>query len=165
MRVGVEEPVDEDLVQIGAEQLERQAGPVDLLPHQRRQRRDLLPFHHLHRQHPGAGVIVDRAGHDEARERREVVGDARQVARLTPVIEFLGNHAAELVDHLLEVELRARGRVVVEKFGDIFDGRQVLGHALADVRALHLDGDFPAVAQRGAMHLSERRRRQRLGVE
>ena len=85
--------------------------------------------------------------------------------RFTPVVEFLGNDAAELVDHLLEVELRARRRMVVEEFGDVFDGRQVLGHALADVGPLHLDGDFPAIAQDGAVHLAERRRRQRLGIE
>ena len=41
MRVGVEEAVDDDLVQIGAEQLQRQPLAVDLLPRQRREIRDL----------------------------------------------------------------------------------------------------------------------------
>ena len=43
MRVGVEEAVDDDLVQVRAEQLPRERLAVELLAHQRAERGDLAP--------------------------------------------------------------------------------------------------------------------------
>jgi hypothetical protein len=55
--------------------------------------------------------------------------------------------------------------VTIEELPDVVHHGDVLGHPFADVRPLDLDGDLSAVAERRAMHLPERCRRNRLGVE
>ena len=54
---------------------------------------------------------------------------------------------------------------MVDKRGDLVEHGEIGEHLFEDARTLHFDRDRAAVAQRGAMHLSERRRRERLFVE
>ena len=165
MRIGVEEPVDDDLVEVCAKELARKAFGVDILSRQRCQRRDLSTFHQFHGEDAAAGVVLNRFRDDDPGEFPQVLADRRQVVRLALVIQFLQHRTAELVDDSREVELRPRRRMAIEKTGDLLHHREVLGHALADAGALNLDRDLAAVAELRAMHLPQRRRGNRLRVK
>jgi hypothetical protein len=55
--------------------------------------------------------------------------------------------------------------VSVEELRDVLQRVEVLVDAAADARALHLDRDHSPVVHHGAVHLSQRRRGDRGGVE
>ena len=165
VRIGVKEAVDDDLMQVGPKQLARQPARVEVLAQQRRERGDLLSLDQFHGEHARTGVVGDRRGHDNAPERGEVPRDAHEIARFALVIQFLRQRAAELRHHLDEVELLPGTGVLIEKSGDVLHRREIQGKSFANIRPLHLDGNTAAVPKFGAMHLPERRRRDRLHVE
>ena len=165
MRVGVKEPVDDDLMQIGAHQLAAQLLAVDVDARQRAERGDLRAEDVVHRQHARRRVVVHRLRHDDRRELGEMLAERPEIARFVAVVELGERRLAELRHHLREVDARLHAAVLVEERGELVERFQILGNALLDVRALHLDRDQAPVAQRRAMNLAERRGGDRLRLE
>ena len=78
------------------------------------------------------------------------------MVRFAQVIELGGNGRPELVDHARQVVSLAGVGVTVDELRDFIERLEIFRDLLGDARPLHLDGDDAAVAERGAMHLSER---------
>src|SRR5262249_6116283 len=73
--------------------------------------------------------------------------------------------ARELVDDLPRVDEVERAHALLHEPGGLLQKLDVALDLAWRVRALHLDGDAPAVRQDGAMHLADRRRCHRLLLE
>ena len=84
--------------------------------------------------------------------------------RLAAVVELLGEHGAELPPHVPPPHER-RHPQAVEEPEQPADQEQLALQRLLDERPPHLDGDETAVGQAGAMHLTDRRRGNRLQLE
>ena len=54
---------------------------------------------------------------------------------------------------------------MVDERGDFVEDCEIREHLIDDARTLHFDGDRTPVAQCRAMHLPERRARERLCIE
>ena len=127
--------------------------------------RDLDPLDVLGREHGrGAELPVDR-GDVEGGVVEEPLGDALDVGRLDAEVELLLQGAGELLDDLdrpVENELLhvafGQGRQVQHDLEVHLDDR-------ADARPAHLDGDFLAAFQARAVHLGDRGRGDRVGVD
>src|SRR5689334_13168443 len=102
MRVGVEEAVHQDLLEIRAEYFFGERGAVEFNLRERAQLGDFFPGHELHREDARGAVIGDRGGNDNARERAELFAQGREIARFLPIIEFLQKAATELLEELAE---------------------------------------------------------------
>ena len=72
---------------------------------------------------------------------------------------------SELVEHAREAVAPAGVRVLFEERGDLLERLEILDDPLADAGPLHLHRDRPVIVQRCAMHLPERRGRERLRIE
>ena len=72
MRIGVESPVDQHLLQVGAEELLGQRRAFQLEAGQRAERGDLAPFDVVHREHAARAVVRDRLRHLDQLEFREI---------------------------------------------------------------------------------------------
>src|SRR5947207_3375817 len=70
MRIGVEDAVDEHLLEIGLEELARQRLAVHVEPRIGAEIGDLGPRHVVHREHALAAVVEHRLRHDEEVELR-----------------------------------------------------------------------------------------------
>ena len=79
-----------------------------------------------------------------------------QMARLDVVVELVHQRLAELANHRRELVPAADRRVAIDERGDLVERIEIRFHLLDDAGPLHFDRDRPAVAKRGAMHLSER---------
>ena len=109
-------------------------------------------------------LLVDRRDVD-AEIVAEHLGEAGGVPRLVLVGEFFEQHAPEFVDQRDGIHAAADEP---EFHGDARDGehRREIGIAdFGDAGAQHLDDDAIAVLQPGAMHLPQRRRRDRRVVK
>ena len=165
VRVGVEEPVDDDLVQVRAEELVGQRGAVDVDGRQRIEVRDLAALHELHRQHAFGRVPLDRKRDDDVLEALQVLRQPDEVLGLPPVVELGDERAPEGLDGLLELVAVSQRRMAIHEAREVPEGLEVLGDPLADSGALDLHGDRPAVAHAGPVDLAERRRGEGLGLE
>ncbi len=165
VRVGVEVPVDRDLLEVGARELVHHRLEVVLQP---RERRDGL---HPHAADPLRGedalgaVGPDHAGHDDALVLCQVAPEERGVPRLGAVVQLVGQRALELLHHAHHVHPLAGGGVPGEEGGQLAEELEVLHQLLTHARALHLHHHRPPVAQLGGVHLPQARAPQRLGVE
>ena len=88
MRVSVDETVDRDLLEVGAEQVVDKCLGIGLEVAQRPDLGDLGAVHHLHGQHARRRVVVDRGGNDERVELAEVLAERDEVACLAAIVEF-----------------------------------------------------------------------------
>ena len=93
---------------------------------------------------------------------RVVVGELLLAGALEPVVELLAQAGAELVDERAGVEARIRATDAAEEQSDVAEVRL---HRVRDPRVLHLHRDRAPVVRDGTVHLSDRRRRDRLGIE
>ena len=156
VRVGVDEAVDQDLVEVGVEELGGQGAPVVSLAGERAERADVAAIDQVHRQHERGGVVVDRLGDDDAVVGGEVRAEQAEVGGLEPVVELGHDRAAELLDHAAEPVAAPHLGVTVDELGELLDDLHVLDDLLAHAGPLDLDGDGAAVAQHCPVHLAER---------
>ena len=121
----------------------------------------------LHHQHPWRDQLGVRAGDHVAAlvEVGEGLRHVEHVLRLDAEVELLGDRLGEQLDQRRRVGQRGDRDAPDRERRDPRHHPEVLVDELADRRALHLHHDVLAGAQRGAVHLGDRRRRQRLGVE
>jgi hypothetical protein len=165
VRIGVEEAVDEDLLEIRAEELVGDRRPVDLEQRHRADVGDLPAVDEIHRQDAPRAVILHRPRDDDAVEARERVRQRRQVARFLVVIQLGEQRLPEFGDDAAELVLPTHGGPVIEHRRDLRHRVQVLDDARVDVRALDLHDHRTAIAQGRAMHLPQRCRCLRLALE
>ena len=107
MGIGVEHAVDEDLLQIGAEQLVGERRAVDSVHSTGLTAVIFGARDVIHRQDARRRVVVDRQRHDEALEVAELVREGHEVARLLAVIELREQRPAELLEHALRIDARS----------------------------------------------------------
>ena len=125
------------------------AGPVD-------------PLHH---QHPRGRERVVDLRHVDARVGGQAGGDRVRVARLDPEVELLAQPATELTHQVAHVVLGTPRRAGLDDLAELLEHREVDLDLLVEARALHLHDHRRAVGQLRAVHLTDRRRRDRLPVE
>ena len=77
--IGVEEAVDQNLLQVGLEDLFGEERPLYVLFAQRPERRDLLALDVVHREHAARAVIEDGLGHHDQLEFLQVLAHRDQV--------------------------------------------------------------------------------------
>src|SRR5512143_42749 len=162
MRVGVEEAVEERLLEVGPEELLGEGASVDVELREGAQRGDLLARDEVHRENARRRVVVDRLRHDDVVELREGRTESDHVLGFLPVVELLEESLAELFEHRLDVEGLGVSR---EDLGDLAEGLEVVGDLFADAGPLHLDGDATPVPQRRPVDLAQRGRCGRLLFE
>lgn len=92
-------------------------------------------------------------------------GEDAQILRFAQVLELGEDGAAEFGHEFREVVPRPRVAVAIDEGGDLRKGLQILCDLLTGLRTLYFDRHHAAVAERGAMHLAERRGGDRLGFE
>jgi len=161
MRIGVEKSIDEDLMEIGAEKFFGQPGAVQINACERIEFGNFPAGDVFHREHAAGGVIVDGLRDENTGKIAKGFSEAPEIRRLLPVIEFEEKRLAQLFDHETELVTPASLRMSVKHLGDFLHRFEIPGHVLPDARSLDLDRNGPAIAQLGAMHLSEGCRRHR----
>ena len=127
--------------------------------------RDLRAAKELERQDPRRRVLPDDLRHDDALVAHEVAVEYLRVPRLVAVVELEADGARELVHELSRVHELERLDALAQELRRLVEQAEVGLDLLRGGRALHLDRDLAAVRQHGAVHLSDRRRRERREVE
>ena len=164
VHVGMEEAVAQRVAQ---ERLHHGAGEmlqVEALGLQRGaivERRALDPFE---RQHVFRGAVPIDRRHAEIRIGFRVLGKFRQRRGFEPQIHFDGDRTRERVDHLDEAQPLRFRRIALGAAGSEVERIEVVAKAPLDAGPQHLHGDGAANAadeNLGAMHLRDRRRRDR----
>ena len=150
----MEETVDQNLLEISAEQFFRERAPVEFHPGEGTEVGDLFAVHVFHRQNARAAVVRDRFRDDNVRKRAQIFANRGEVVRLLPVIEFAHEALPKFIEHLAKLVALADGRMVVEEFGDLIDRVEVLEHRFANSRALDFHRHRAAVPKAGEMHLA-----------
>ena len=77
------------------------------------------------------------------------------------VVELLADEAGELVDQVVDVDEVERAHALSDQAGGLVEQGDVVLDLIRCVRPLHLDDDLIAVRQHRAVHLADRRRRDR----
>ncbi len=122
------------------------------------------PLHHQHAPRHEAGV---RARHDVAAltELREHPRDVEHVLRFEPEVELLGDRLREQLDERRRVGERGDRDAADQMRREPRHRGEVLPHERRDLRPLHLHDHLLAGAQRGGVHLRDRRRGERHAFE
>ena len=149
---GVRELVRDVAPLVGSHRLEIEVG-------------DLRPAQELEREDARRRVLPDHARDDDALVAREVAVEHLGVPRLVAVVELEPDRARELVDELLRVHELERLHALAEEPRRLVEKSEVGLDLLGGRRTLHLDRDLLPVGEHGAVHLADRRRRERREVE
>ncbi len=184
VRVGVEEAVFEDLLQVGVQQARSHLRPVDPGSLDGGVVGDLDGQHVFQRQGAAGGVRPDHLRDAHARIAVEVEAEGVGVFSFRQVIDLFIQNTGELVQQSRDVGPPPDRAVALQPLPDGVQGGQVGLDDLLDVRPLHLDHhvhDRPgrrgiglpvgagfgqvALAQPGTVHLAQGGRRQRLRIE
>ena len=126
---------------------------------------ELDPVDPFERQHPGPRVLPVDLRHADVRVAREMAVEVLRVARLLPVVELLADRARELVHELAGVDEVERADPLAREPRRLVEQAEVGLDLPRRARPLHLDRDAAPVRQGRAMHLADRRGRDRRGLE
>jgi hypothetical protein len=126
---------------------------------------DLHPVDVLERQHALARVAPVHARNLDVWVARPVAAEAVGVAALRAVVELEPDRPRELVDEVARVDEVERADPLLGQTRSLIEEREVGLDLARCAGTLNLDGDLPAVGQRGAVDLADRRRGDRCGVE
>ena len=118
----------------------------------------------LEHQHAPPHQVGHDLGHHHLRLGGEVPLQRRRVAGLLPEVELVGDPLGELAHDRGDRPDLMAGKQQVEEEEDPEGDVEVAAHHLLDAGPQHLDHDL-APAVRRAMHLAQRGRGERLGVE
>src|SRR5688500_3239283 len=158
MRICVEEPVDESLMQICLYQLVGKTCGISIQKCDRVQRGYLRATHVFHRQDAFADVSLDWRRHEDALVLSKILFQRVEMVRLDRIVELFHERLAELLDHRGEFIPPATFCVVIDEYGDLVEHLQIAEYLVENIGPLYLDGNRPSVAECRAMHLPERRR-------
>ena len=165
VRVGVVEAVPEDHLEIDVR------GPLDERVHVPPDRFDRGPvrersaFQHAHRQHTRARELGIRRGDDHIRLVGEVGGEPLQVQQFLSEVDRAEHHLLELADEHRRPILRELGILLLEIARECLHQIEVVEHLAVGTRVDDLHRDLVAVVKRRAVHLRDRTRPDRVGVE
>ena len=184
MRVGVEHPVQIELLAVGIDDELRDGLRVGPLLPQPLEVGDLHAFEVLHHQHPPRAVLPDDARDDHVApldrrpasaaailaelrrpssgSRVEVAGNDLGVVALVDEVQLQWHVQRDLLDQRAEVEVALEPGEDAEEEADV--AQVVLDDAL-DARVLHLDRHLAAVVEAGVVNLRQRGGRDRLLFE
>ncbi|MEZ4252003.1 MAG: hypothetical protein R3B99_27635 [Polyangiales bacterium] len=123
---------------------------------------DLAALFERGREHPTRAELGDRRRCADAGDVGEERRHEREALVLEIEVELFLHATHELVDDRVEIGRRKRR---LERFDEVAEQHEVVLDALVDVRTLHLHRDDLAVLGDGAVHLTDRRRRDRRLVE
>ena len=95
----------------------------------------------------------------------EVLVELLGVSGLDAIVELLPDRARELVDNRHRVDELERSHPLAREPGELIHELEVGLDLARGIRPLHLDDDAAAVRKHGAVHLADRRGRDRHLVE
>ena len=156
MRIGVEEAVAQHHAQIGAQQRIGEPLAFDVEARRRAERGDLGAGDELHGEQARGAERQHRLRHHDLLDVLQVGGESDEVQRFLAEVQLAQHRAAELVEQRAHREPLAHRRVLLEERRHVAQRREVAEHALAHVRALHLEGNLAPIGERRAMHLRDR---------
>ena len=165
VRVAVEEPVPEDHRHPRLAHPVREAAPLLERVRQRVDVRDLRPLEELERQHARARVAPVDVRDLDVRVAGPVAAEAVGVAAFRAVVELRADRARELVDERARVDEVERADPLLRDARRLVEEREVGLDLPRRARPLHLHRDALAVRQRRAVHLPDRRGRDRRRIE
>jgi hypothetical protein len=162
VRVGVEEALVEDLLVVQLEELPSglRAGLPDRGLDDRHAVDDLV-----HHEQAARGQLVVAEGHGHAAARRRDLGHPLDVACLLAEVELLAQRPGHLLDERRQVEHATDPAGPSERADGGIEQLQVLLDAVGGGRPLDLDHDAVPVGEPRAMHLADRARGERLGLD
>ena len=117
-----------------------------------------------HEQAAGGEVLVD-ARRAEAREAAERLADALDVLRLELEVELPAQRVGEVLDRGRDVDDLAERRAVRGLVGEELEEAQVAIDVVLRGGTLHLDDHALSVLEHGSVHLPDRARGERLGLD
>src|SRR5207244_849821 len=97
MRICMENPIDQDLVQVSAKEFFSQGASVQIQARQRRKLCDFYPFNELHRQNLPRRIVRNGLGDAHALKLPQITAKDQHVGRLTPVIELMSHCMLKLL--------------------------------------------------------------------
>ena len=172
MRVGVEHPMEVELLAVSVDHELRDRLRVGPLPVETLEVRDLDALEILHHEHAPRAVLPDDARDDDVAALRgrpaaaaavlaqlrppamssilEVPGDDLGVVALIDKVQLQRNVVRDLLDQRGEVEVALEPGEDSQQEADV---AQVVVDGALDARVLHLDRHFSAVVQARAVHL------------
>eukprot|EP00053_Salpingoeca_punica_P019227 m.193022 g.193022 ORF g.193022 m.193022 type:complete len:531 (+) comp17592_c0_seq9:3457-5049(+) len=164
VRVGVEEAGDKDLVGKGLADALDDGGAVNAQPLKLLHLRHLEALHKVHHHHRPRDEMVHRQRHENVNLRRkQVLRHPPQIVCLLHKVKLVHRRLGVLGDDGLEVKV---GLEICDPAHDALQVDHVLAHEGVNVLVLHLHHDRPPVlAQRGFVHLGNRRRGHRRWVK
>ena len=165
MHVGVEEAVAEHL---GEEDLHAGGGELGNVHAGFPQALDLADrdaLHAVHHHHVFRAPVPIHFGHGEQRRIPEIASELRAVGRLPHQIELVFQMFLELGDHLARTQAPAVGEQRLDQSRQRIEQADVVRDHRADAGAQHFHRDRFAVRQAREMHLRDRSRGDRHGVE
>src|SRR5688572_32745206 len=151
----MEETIDEDLLEIGFEELLGESGSIDIQHRDRAQGSHLVAADALHREHSAGAITADRLGHLDPLEFLQVLTESQEILRFAFVIKLVLNGAAKFLQDGRESIAPSDCGVFIQELSDRGQNFEVLFDLPANVRALNLDDDRTAIAQGSTMHLAE----------
>ena len=165
VRVRMEEPVPEHHRHPGVREPVRDVAPLVGTHRVEVEVGDLRPAEELEREDARGRVLPDHARHDHLLVAREVPVEHLRVPRLVPVVELEPDRARELVDELARVHELERFHALAQKACRLVEQPEVGLDLLGRRRPLHLHRHLAAVRKHRAVHLADRRGRERCEVE
>ena len=124
-----------------------------------------VPCEPLERQHARPRVHPVDLRHAHVRVAREVAVERLRVPALEPVVELLADLPRELVDERVRVDEVERAHALLHELRRLVEQHEVGLDLPRRTRALDLDRDELPVRERRAVHLADRRRRDRRRIE
>ncbi len=167
MRIGVEDAELEELPPHHLEVLHRDPVLQALVDAGREDVAERIAVDGAHGQHTARREVRHRLGNHDLGIVGEELPEAREVRGLVHVVELLPQAILELARDLGRVDLLPHhvAADADERRDQRPDVLQILHHRLFDAGILDLHHDRVAVGQLGAVHLAERGRRERFGLE
>jgi hypothetical protein len=165
MRIGMEQVVHEQLLQIGIEKPAGHLFAVDSSRFKGLEIADLDVGYVLHDQHTPRGHFLVHVGDAYARIVPEIPGKLLGVVTFGDEIQLVACGATELVEQAIEVYAAPHRLVALEPADCRVDGPQVGFDDGIDLGTLDLDDDFLARRQPRPVYLRQGGGRFRLGSE
>ena len=165
MGISMEKSVHENLVEISAEKLFGQRGPIEVHPRQRTHVRDFSAWHIFHCQDACRAIIRNRRWQYNQSVVLQLFAKCGEVLGLLAIIEFSQQALAELLQQFCKFVALSKFSVLIKELRYFLQRLQVIDQRFTNVGALHFDRDGTTVAQACDVDLTERSRRNRLGFK
>ena len=156
MRVGVEEAVDEDLLDDRPHERRPELARVEAGIAERLGIGDLDAVDELHRQHAAGRQLLVHDRDVDLLELRHRVGEPSGVIGLVPVVELLEDAGRELADDLPDAHPTSDGEALLGRLRQLLHDAEVCLGLGDDLGPLDLDRDERPVGERGAVDLRGR---------